>query len=172
MIGTDEKRHRTIEVADPDLGGTGVEIKSAFFVDLGRCVGWGKDFDADLGRASQDNRILVNFLPAWSEPSDVDGLDAISGGYRTLSKNESLRKQLGQNTPNSKLKARVTESWGRTHEDASETIGLDAIWESGELRIGEEFGPTAQIKPGLRLKIGKLDRDRHARKIRQKWEKA
>ena len=27
--------------------------------------------------------------------------------------------------------------------------------------IGEDFGPTGEIEPGLRLKIGELDGDRH-----------
>jgi len=34
-IRTDEKRNRTVEVANPNLGGAGVEVECVFFVDLG-----------------------------------------------------------------------------------------------------------------------------------------
>jgi len=48
MVGTNKKGHRTVEVADPDLGGAGVEIESAFFVHLALGIRRGKDFDTDL----------------------------------------------------------------------------------------------------------------------------
>jgi len=33
MIRTKKKSHRTVEVADPDFGGAGIEIEGAFFGD-------------------------------------------------------------------------------------------------------------------------------------------
>jgi hypothetical protein len=39
-------------------------------------------------------------------------------------------------------------------------IGFDAIRELRRLRISQDFGPASQVKPGLRLKIRKLDGDR------------
>jgi conjugative transfer signal peptidase TraF len=53
----------------------------------------------------------------------------------------------------------------------SVSIGLDAVRELRQPRICREFGPTSQVEVGLRLEIGQFDRDRHARKIRQKWIK-
>ena len=66
----------------------------------------------------------------------------------------------------------MRESGRGTHEDVTVPIRLHAVWESGELGIGQELGPSAQIQTRLRLKIEKLNRDRHAGKIRQKWKKA
>jgi len=40
-------------------------------------------------------------------------------------------------------------------------IGLDAIRELRELRIGQVRGPTSQIEFGLRSEIWKLNGDRH-----------
>ena len=65
----------------------------------------------------------------------------------------------------------VGKAWRWTHEDMSVAIGLDAIGQLGQARIGHDFGPPIQVKPGLRLKIRKLDRDGHAGKIQQKWKK-
>jgi len=53
MIRTNKKCDRSVEVADPHFGGACVEIKGVFFVDLGLRIGWGKDFDADLGCTSE-----------------------------------------------------------------------------------------------------------------------
>jgi phage major head subunit gpT-like protein len=39
MIRRNEKRNGSVEVANPDLSGTGVEIQSALFVDLRRGIG-------------------------------------------------------------------------------------------------------------------------------------
>ena len=59
----------------------------------------------------------------------------------------------------------MTESWGRTHEDASEAIGLDTIGEPGELGISKDLGPARQVEAGLRGEVRKLDSDRHGTKI-------
>ena len=42
MIRTNKKSDRSVEVADPDFGGAGVEVESAFLVDLGWGVRWGR----------------------------------------------------------------------------------------------------------------------------------
>jgi hypothetical protein len=49
MVGTNKKGYRTVEVADPDIGGAGVEIESAFFVHLALAIRRRKDFDTDFG---------------------------------------------------------------------------------------------------------------------------
>jgi len=48
MIRRNEKRERALEVANPDLGSAGVEIKDAFMVDLGAGIRRGNDLDANL----------------------------------------------------------------------------------------------------------------------------
>jgi hypothetical protein len=161
MINARKERHGAVEVANPDLGGAGVEIEGAFFVGLGRGIRGGKNLDANVWRASEDNRVLVNFGPAWSEPGDIGGLDAVCGGHWTLCKDEAVREQIGQQSADGKLAASMTKSWRRAHEDVSVSIGLDAIGQLGEGRIGQDFGPTSQVEFGLRSEIRELDGDRH-----------
>src|SRR5262249_46168055 len=48
-INARKERHRSVEVTNPDLGRSGVEIKGTFFVDLGLGIGRRKDLNADLG---------------------------------------------------------------------------------------------------------------------------
>jgi len=79
MIETNEKRHRTIEVADPDFGSASVEVEGAFFVDLALGVRRGKHFDTDFGRAREDKGSLAEFDATVGEPSEVNGLEAIRG---------------------------------------------------------------------------------------------
>jgi len=79
MIRTNKKGHRSIEVADPNLGRTGVEVQGAFFVDLGWSVRWGKDFDTDFGCVSEKIWILVYLGTLLSEPRNVGCLDSIGG---------------------------------------------------------------------------------------------
>jgi len=54
----------------------------------------------------------------------------------------------------------------------SVAIGLDAVREFRQARISRDFRPTIHVEPSLRFEIRKLDSDRHAGKIRQKWKKA
>jgi hypothetical protein len=171
MVNARKERHGAVEVADPNLGGAGIKIERPFLVHLGCGVRRGKDLDANIGGANQDNKILVNFGPIWSEPSDVYGLDTVGGRRWALSKNEPLGEHLRQKAANGELAARVTESWRRTHEDTSEAIGLDAVREFGQLGINQELVPAIQVKPGLTFVVREFDSNRHREKIRQKWKK-
>src|SRR5262249_47986735 len=121
MIGTNEKRYRTVEIADPDLGSTGVETEGTFFVDLGLGVRWRKDFETDFGGASENDGLQVKFRSAGVKPSDVEGLHAVSG------RNSAFRQGLavGQEPYNSVLAARMAKTWRRSHQDMSVSIGLD-----------------------------------------------
>jgi hypothetical protein len=68
VIGAKEKRHRTIEVADPDFGGTCVEVKRALFVDFCWCVRQGENFNADLGCASEQEWVCLDLRARMLEP--------------------------------------------------------------------------------------------------------
>jgi hypothetical protein len=172
MSNARKKRHGAIEVADPNLGGAGVEIERAFFVDLGSWVRRRKDLDANIGCTDKDDRVLADFGPIRSEPGDIDGSDAACAGDRALRNGFAPGEQLKEQSSYLHLAAAMPRSrWG-THEDAAVLIGLDAIRELGELRISKNFLPASEIGAGLRLEIRELDPDRHAGKIRQKWKKA
>jgi len=164
MVGTDKKRHGTIEVADPNLGGAGVEIERTFFNDLALSVRRGKDFNTDFRGANEDGgfRLITDFKPAWREPSDIDGLDAVSSRERALRNDEALGKQVGQKIAQGKLSAPVAESWRGSHEDMSVSIGLYSIRQLRQPGICTEFGPASEVERSLRLEIRELDGDGHS----------
>ena len=96
---------------------------------------------------------MGNLGPTGIEPGDIDSLDTVGDRDRAISKNETSTEQLGQQTANGKLTARVAESWRRTHEDASVAIGLDPVREPDELGVSQDLGPAIQVEPGLRCKV-------------------
>ena len=172
MINAGKERHGAVEVADPDFGGAGVEVEGAFFVDLGWGVRWGKDLDADLGRAFEQHEPSEVLCPARSEPGDIDGFDAGSGGNGAFRKNISVREELLQEGTDPDLAVPMKRSWRRSHKEVTVLVGLDAIGELRELGIGQDLGPTTQVERGLRSEIRKLNADRHARKIHQKRKRS
>ena len=137
MIGTNEKSDRSAEVADPDLGCTGVEIEGAFFVDLGRGVGWGENLDTDFGCAGKHNWPIVEFRASRSEPYDIDGFDTIGGGNRTFGQSTAFGEEAFQQVGNLALAICVRERGRGTHKDVAVPIRLHAVWEPGELGIGQ-----------------------------------
>jgi hypothetical protein len=168
LMNAKKERHGAVEVADPDLGGASVEVQGAFFVDLGWGVRWGKDLDADFGRAFEQDEPSEVLCPARSEPGDIDGFDAGGGGNGAFREDISVREELLQEAADSDLAVPMKGSRRRTHKEVTVLIGLDAIGKLSELRVGQDLGPTSQVEPSLRSEIGKLNGDRHARKIRQK----
>jgi hypothetical protein len=161
IIRTNEKDDRSVEVANPDLGRAGIEIEGAFLVDLGGGIRRRKNLDANVRCADKDGRVLTNFGTLRSEPGDIDGSDAGGGGKRALGNGFARGEQLKQQSSNLDLPTPMSRSrWG-AHEETSVLIGLDAIRQLGELWIGENVGPAGKVKPGLRLKIRELDRNRH-----------
>jgi hypothetical protein len=162
MIRTKKKRHGTVEVAGPDLGGAGVEVERAFLVNLGGGIRWGKDFDADLWRASQYEGSLDQLGPATVEPHEVNGFDTVSGGKRAFRESTTVGEEGLQQVGDLALAIGVGESWRWAHDDVSVPIGLDPIGECGQSRIGQDFGPAGNVKRGLSLEIWKLDGDGHS----------
>ena len=161
MIGARKESHEAVEFADPDLGGAGVEVEGAFFVDLGGGIRWGKDFDADLWRASQCEGSLDQLGPATVEPHEINGFDTVSGGKRAFGKSTTVGEEGVQQVGDLTLAVGVGESWRWTHDDVSVSIGFDAVGEFGQVRIGQDFGPPGNVKRGLSLEIWELDGDGH-----------
>ena len=158
-----KKRHRAVQSADPDLSRACVEIKGAFFVDLGLGIGWGKDFDADFRGASEKNRIFINLAPPVGQPSDIGSFDSIGGRNGALSESDTLRQQLAQDSRDPSLTARVTRSRRWTHNDMPVSIGFDAIREFCQTTIRQDFRPACNVKRVLQLEIWELNRNSHAR---------
>jgi hypothetical protein len=161
VMMTDKKGDGTVMVANPNLGGAGVEIESAFFADLGGGVGRGKNLDANVGRKGENIGILGYFGPVRCEPGNVDGLDTVSGGHRAFRQGLAVREEGAQEADNVTLAARMRKSRRRTHDDAAVPIGLDLVWELGQKRVGQDLGPTGEIGLRLRIQIRELDFDGH-----------
>jgi hypothetical protein len=162
MIRTKKKRHGTVEVADPDLGGACVEVERAFLVNLGGGIRWGKDFDADLGRPSEKGRVLLMLRMLRAEPGDIGGFDAVGSGDRAFGECGTLWQEALQERGNTSLAAGMTRSWRWTHDDVTVSIGFDPLGEFGQVPIGQDFGPPGNVKRGLRLEIWKFDGDGHS----------
>ena len=161
MIRTKEKSDRSVEVADPDLGGAGVEVEGAFLLDLGWGIRWGKDFDADLGRASEYEGSLEQLGTAMAEPGEVHCLNPVGCRNGAFGERSTPGEELQQKSKHLALAVGVHEARRGRHKDMSMPIGLDPIWELRELLVGQELGPAGEVEPGLRLNIGQLDGDRH-----------
>jgi conjugative transfer signal peptidase TraF len=172
MIRTNKKSDRSVEVADPDFGGAGVEVEETFFGDFGGGIGRRKNLDADLWCPLEKGDLGDVLLTLGSEPGDIGGFDACGGGDRTLGQGAAVREKLAQQSADMYLAFPVERSWRRAHDDVAVLVGLDAVGEPGELRIGQDLGPASDVKARLRSQIGKLDSDRHGGTIHQKMGKS
>jgi hypothetical protein len=151
MIGTDKKQYRTIEITDPDLGGTGVEVEGAFFLDLALGVGRGKHFDTDF-RCARENKWALSELGAVAtQPGDIYGFDSVCGRYGALRPGPTAGKELNQQSHDVALAIGVDKTWRRRHEDVSVSICLDPIRKLRKARVRQDFRPTIQVESGLRL---------------------
>src|SRR5205823_14719963 len=61
MINARKEGYGAIEVANPDLGGAGIEVEQTFFGDFGGRIGRRKNLDADLW-CSLEKGELVDLL--------------------------------------------------------------------------------------------------------------
>ena len=161
MIWIKEKSDRTVEVANPDFRGAGVEIERTFFVDLGWCVRWRKDLDADFRCASEKDGFLVDLRTLLPEPGNVGCLDSIGSRNGAFGERRAVGEQAIEESGDSSLPSRVTSSGRWTHNDMSVPIGLDPVGKPGELRVSHELAPTGNVEVGLRLQIGELNGDGH-----------
>jgi hypothetical protein len=96
MIRPGEEYQGAIAVADPDLGGPGIEIEDAFFSDLGCRIGGGEDLDANLRGAGQKGHVLADLVAIGVKPTDINSLDTVSGRNRALGQCLTLRSEPNQ----------------------------------------------------------------------------
>jgi hypothetical protein len=170
MINANKKGRRTVEVAEPHFGRVGVEIERALFVDFGSCVRRGKHLDTDFGCICEDKGSVPELGPTLGKPGQVNGFNSVRSRERTLCQNAAIREEIFEEVRNASLAIGVNETWWGSHDDTPVSISLDPVRECGESRICHDFRPAREVESGLRLEIRQLDRDRHARNIRQKWK--
>ena len=167
MIGTNKKGHRAIEVAGPDLGGAGVEIESAFFVDLGRGIRSGKDLYTNRRSTGKRGR-WINDQPTFLSNGKQDDIGdshlAIASKDSLLDCGEFAGVKLIEEIGNSASSLAMVKARGWRHDELAGSVNLEAFGTIGE------GGIAANLEPPFGGRS--LDRDRHAGKIRQKWKKA
>jgi hypothetical protein len=167
MINARKERHRTVEIADPDLGRAGVEIESAFFVDLGRSIRSGKDLDAHM-RSSGKRRRCISVKPAFlsvGEQDDIGDSDlAVASKDSLLDRGEFAGVKVVEQISNSTSSLAMVEARGWRHDELAGSVDLEAFGPIGKGGIGADLEPPFGGRS--------VDRDRHIGKIRQKWKKA
>ena len=169
MIATNKERHRTVEVADPNLGGAGIEVENTPLTDFRRGVEAAYDFDADLRGLRKNLGILVEFAPRRvGEPGDIDGLHAIGSGNRANGEGRTVSGGFGQPRNDRPQSPGMEYIRQREHYYPAMPITFDPVGDLRQKRISQDFGPASKVEPCLRLEIRELDRDRHGRKIHQK----
>ena len=149
MARTSKKRHGAIEVADPDFRGTGIEVESAFFVDLSLGIGGREDLDTDFWRWFKQDELGQVLSSVGSDPGDISGLDAAGGGDRALCEGLPVREELQQQRGETALPVAMDGSWRWSHNQMPMLIGLHAIREPGKLAVSEDLGPASTVKLGL-----------------------
>ena len=151
MVNGRKERHGALEVAAPDLGGSGIEIQGAFFVDL--CCGLrrGKHLDTDFWCAGEDEGSLPELNSTLAEPSQVDGLNSVSSRERTFCQNASIRQEIFEEVGNVSLAIRMQKTWWGSHDDTAVSISLNSLRECGESRICQDFLPSRKVEAALRL---------------------
>jgi hypothetical protein len=145
MIGTKKKRNRTVEVADPDLRGAGVEVEGAFFVDFAWSVRWGQDLDAD-GRGRRKRGCWIKSKPAFlslCEQDDIGDSDlAIASEYGLLVYSQVSVSQTIDEVSDGESAAAMVEARGWRHDELAARVDLEAFRPIGEGRIVTYFEPA------------------------------
>ena len=172
LVNPGKKRHGAIEVANPDLFGTGVEIEGPLFIDLCYGVRRRKHLDADFGGVGEHKGSVPKLDSTPGEPSQVNGFNSVRSRERTLCQNAAIREEIFEEVRKASLAIGVKKTWWGSHDDTPVSISLDPVRECGESRICQDFRPAREVEPALRLEIRQLDRDRHTENIRQKWKNA
>jgi hypothetical protein len=152
-----------VEVANPYLGSTGVEVQSSLFVDFGARIGRGNNLNTDFWCTLEEGETADVLGTLRGEPGNVDGLNASGSRKRTLGECDPVRKKLAQQTGDMSLAPAMDRSRRRTHKDVAMLIGFNAIRESGDGGISQDLGPAREIKLRLRIQVRQLNGDRHDR---------
>jgi hypothetical protein len=145
MINARKERHRSVEVADPDLGSAGGEIEGAFFVDLGWGVRSGKDFDANR-RSGRKRGCCVSDKPAFlslGEQDDVGDPDlAVASKDGLLNRGELAGVKMVEEIGNSTSSLAMVEARGWRHDELACPIDFEAFRPIGEGWIAADFEPA------------------------------
>jgi hypothetical protein len=166
MIATNKERHRTVEVADPNLVRAGAEVEGAFFVDLCWGIRSGKDLDANR-RSTGEGGGWISNQPAFlslGEQDDIGDSDlAVASKDSLLDSCKFAGVKLVEEIGNSASSLPMFEARGWRHDELAGGVDLEAFGPIGE------GGICADLEPAF---CGRsVDCDRHGRKIHQKMAK-
>ena len=159
-ISSGKECERTVAVADPNLGGSGIEIEEPFFGDFGCGIGGGEDFDANLRGARQKGNVSADLIPTGIKPTDIDSFDAVSGRNRALGQCPPQRSKLNQETNNLTLTLRMAKPGGgvmRICPWRSVSMRSGTLARSGSPRISVQrvrLNPVCGARSGSSMVIG------------------
>jgi conjugative transfer signal peptidase TraF len=166
MIGTNKKRHRAVEVADPNLVRAGVEVEGTFLVHLCWGIRSGKDLYANR-RSTGEGGGWISNQPAFlglGEQNDIGDSDlAVASKDSLLDSCKFAGVKLVEEIGNSASSLPMFEARRWRHDELAGGVDLEAFGPIGE------GGICADLEPAF---CGRsVDRDRHGRKIHQKMAK-
>jgi hypothetical protein len=170
-VRSHEKGNMAVEVANPYLDSTGVEVQSSLFVDFGPRIGRGNNLNTDFWCTLEEGETADVLGTLRGEPGNVDGLNAAGSGKRTPGECDAVRKKLAQQTGDMSLAPAMDRSRRRTHKDVAMLVTFNTMREFGECGISEYLGPTREIKLGLKFQVRQLNSDGHGGNVRQKRRK-
>jgi hypothetical protein len=167
MMNARKERHGAIEITDPNLGGAGIEVQDAFFVDLSLGVGSGKDLHANRRGSGKRGRWIKNkptFLSEGEQDNIGDSHLAVARKDSLLDRAEFAGIQVVEEIGNSASSLAMVEARRWRHDEFAGGVDLEAFGTIGEGGIAADLEPPS----GGRT----VGHDRHIRKIRRKWKKA
>jgi hypothetical protein len=144
MINARKKRHGAIEVADPNLGGAGVEVEGALFVDLGLGIRSGKDLYANRRSTGKRGRWISDqptFLSDGEQDDIGDSHLAVASKDSLLDCGKFAGVEVVEEIGNSASSLAMVEARGWRHDELAGSVDLEAFGTIGESGIAANLEP-------------------------------
>jgi hypothetical protein len=144
MTRASKKRQGAVEVADPNLGRSGIKVESVFFVYLDRAIRSGKDLDADRRSSGKRGRWVSN-EPAFlsgGEQDDIGDSDlAIASKDRLLDCGQLSGVKLVEEIGNGAGSLAMIEARRWRHNELPGRVDLKAFRPICKSGIAANFKP-------------------------------
>jgi hypothetical protein len=145
MTNARKKRHRAVEITDPDFGGAGVEVEGAFVVDFGSRVRRREEINANR-RSGGKRRCRISDQPAFLSVCKQDDIGnshlPVASKDRLLDCGEFAGVKLVEEIGNSASSLAVVEARGWGHDELAARVDLDTFEAIGEGGINTNFQPA------------------------------
>jgi hypothetical protein len=146
MMNARKERHGAIEITDPNLGGAGIEVQGAFFVDLSLGVGSGKDLHANRRGSGKRGRWIKNkptFLSEGEQDNIGDSHLAVASKDSLLDRAEFAGIQVVEEIGNSASSLAMVEARRWRHDEFAGGVDLETFGTIGEGGIAADLEPPS-----------------------------